>query len=446
MVFKNFYISLIIRIVLLVITSILFAFEFNQTMKVYTAFLLFILIVIQAILLIRFTNRLNNQFLYFFELIKDKDTKYRFMDKKALASLKVTTLLNELADTLYTSRVEGEKKNQYLKFVIENAEIGLFVYNDEGRILFCNNTTLKLLKIEKLDSIDKLDLVDIRLKPLVKSISSTSQHKQIKLRFNDEYANLSIGNSYMKIENESINLVSIQDIKAELDEKELESWQRIIRILTHEIMNSIAPINSLTYSIKRSLSEKKENNELLGISEIAETISDIEVIERRGNNLIKFVENYRKIAKIGIAKPKEFNLEGLITNIQNLFKAELSKKGITFEFKSSSSITINADESLFEQALINLVKNSIDALKDTSNPKIEVSIQKVDNDTIIKISDNGVGIPKDKIDDIFVPFFTTKENGSGIGLSLVKQILRLHKGTIDVVSQPNLFTTFTLKF
>ena len=246
-----------------------------------------------------------------------------------------------------------------------------------------------------------------------------------------------------KFNNELINLVSIQNISAELDRKELESWQKLIRVLTHEIMNSIAPITNLTYSIRRSLKENV-GSEKVQKSVIDEAIEDTNIIESRSNSLMQFVENYRKLTKLGKVSFDEVNVKRLIENSVNIFKEEISNSNIELNLVIDDGIIIKGDAKLLEQAFINLTKNAIDALNETKHPYIKIKAELIENQLIISIEDNGSGIESDKIDDIFIPFYTSKENGSGIGLSLVKQIISIHKGIISVNSEKGKGTTFKI--
>jgi signal transduction histidine kinase len=254
----------------------------------------------------------------------------------------------------------------------------------------------------------------------------------------------------LKTADRTLHLVSFQNIQPELDEKELESWQKLIRVLTHEIMNSMTPINTLVTTITR-IYRNKETGELKKPEElqtpmIEKTVKGLDLIESRGQGLIHFVQNYRDVTRLPKPDFKVLNVRDMFQGIKLMFDEQLMQNGVTLTIDCHPSLYINADGKLLEQVIINLVKNAIEAFEDAPDPAITMSAQSNNNQIIMEIADNGKGIPPDMLENIFVPFFTTKEKGSGIGLSLSRQIIRLHGGTMNVQSEPFSRTVFTIKF
>jgi len=247
-----------------------------------------------------------------------------------------------------------------------------------------------------------------------------------------------------------IKLVTLQNIKPELQQQELEAWQNLTRVLRHEIMNSITPISSLTSTLRDVLNHdmirKDDHFELQ--EEAATDLQDgLSTIENRSKGLIKFIDAYREYTSLPKPKMATVRLKDLLEHVAHLMRTELKKTNIAFHVSCDSEyLTIKADVELIEQVLINLLKNAIEALAETENPTLELIGRTAENVIKIEVIDNGAGIIKEAIDHIFVPFYTTKRTGSGIGLSLSRQIMQMHNGTIAVESEPDVKTKFTLRF
>jgi signal transduction histidine kinase len=275
----------------------------------------------------------------------------------------------------------------------------------------------------------------------------------IRVQEKDELLQLAIYATKFKIHNRTILLTSIKNIQDELEEKEMESWQKLIRVLTHEIMNSITPISSLSSTITMILKDLSENLkekdiDADDIDTIKEVEGALETIHKRTDGLLHFVNTYRDLTRIPTPTFSIFQVSKLLNNIKGLHAEEIKAKNIKCSINiEPNSLELSADEKLIEQVIINLVKNAIQALDSTQNPEIQLNAFLNQRGRItIQIIDNGQGILPNVLDKIFIPFFTTKPKGSGIGLSLSKQILRLHGGNITAYSEPEKTTKFTLTF
>lgn len=442
MVYRNFNLSIIIRLLLIIVTSIWFALELDQPQKAYTKFFILSLIIVQSIFLLRYFNKMNKEIVRFLNLLKADDASYRFSSDLKGNFTELAKILNNTADLLENTRIEKEKQFHFLQFVIEQINIGLIAYDNSGEVQFTNKAFSDLLDINGLKHIDDLSRIDKKLVHQLKG-SSPEDFLQCKLNINQSFHQLLLQKKQFRFNSNTIHLVSFQNITAELDQKELDSWQKLIRVLTHEIMNSIAPITNLTYSIRRSLNENIET-EIIKKDIIQEAIDDTNIIEKRSNNLVQFVENYRKLTKLSVSTFSNVNVKSLLGHTVNLFKEDLKKLGIHCNIAIDNTIAVYGDEKLLEQALINIIKNAIEALVNINQPQITIMGDYQDDKLLLRIEDNGMGIDSDKIDDIFVPFYTSKESGSGIGLSLVKQIVSLHKGLITVSSELNKGTVFNI--
>jgi signal transduction histidine kinase len=263
--------------------------------------------------------------------------------------------------------------------------------------------------------------------------------------------NLFIYATSFPILGKNMKLISVQNIKAELDDRELATWQKMIRVLTHEIMNSISPVSSTIKTIKEFLTADDHKTALQPENLTAEIITDsvkgLEIIDERSTGLKDFVQKFRSLTLLPEPEPELLDVSNVLEEVQHLMKGVSEENKIELIVQPvESEIQLNADKKLLHHVLINLINNAADALEDTKNPQIKIYALKKENNVIIKITDNGEGIHPDKIDDIFTPFFTTREKGSGIGLSVCKQIMRLHGGDISVKSTQGEGSTFVLQF
>jgi signal transduction histidine kinase len=307
-----------------------------------------------------------------------------------------------------------------------------------------------MLKIRNLRYISDLAAIKNDLPEIFLDMKA-GDNTLVKVFVNDELLQLSIYATEFRLRNEDYLLVSIQNISAELDEKEIESWQKLIRVLTHEIMNSITPISSLASTVKDLLFTVENDKILLKTldAEEAESIEGaITTIQNRSQGLLNFVEIYRNLTRIPKPNFRYFRVSELFDRSSQLLKPKLDKFGISCQNKVfPPDMMITADPDLVDQVIINLMLNAIDAVKEIDNPQISIlATLNNNNRVVIDFKDNGTGIKPDIIDKIFMPFFTSKKEGSGIGLSLSRQIMHLHKGSISVKSKPGEGTLFSLTF
>ena len=406
-----------------------------------------ILIISSLIHYLEQTNRVLKNFL---ESIRYSDFTRKFESKGKGSSYE--SLMNSFNDVINEFKVikaEKERHFFYLQTVLQHMEVSMIAYQPNGEIEWINDASKKLFNIDKINNIGELGNFSKELVDLLFNIKKDDK-KLLKVIHANDILQLSIYGTTFKVEGREVLLVSLKNIQYELEENEIESWQKLIRVLTHEIMNSITPISSLSETIHKTLDNFSLEKHKLLTEDDKETIDDIgmalETIRKRSVGLLHFVDTYRNLTKIPKPNFSIFKVESLIENVTNLFKNEIQEKSILLiTHVEPRDIEISADEQLIEQVLINIVKNSIHALEGCENArlKIDAFINKQGRLSIV-INDNGVGILPDVLERIFIPFFTTKPKGSGIGLSLSKQILRLHGGTISAISTPHISTSFTL--
>ncbi|PKP12896.1 MAG: histidine kinase [Bacteroidetes bacterium HGW-Bacteroidetes-3] len=446
---KNYYFQLIIRIVGITIMAFIFAFTWLNN-HIYLAVASLIVLIVLVINLIKYLNQTNLKIAYFFESLKNEDFTFRFPEETNPKSLKqLHKSLNEVNNLIRETQIKNRTQENYYQEILKQAKIGILTLNAKGHILFSNPTAKRLFNCSQLNHIRQLEKVDENLFNLLSELKPF-ERKLFQLTNERETVQLLIKSTEVVLNEEVLKLVTIQDINNELDEKETDSWMKLIRVLTHEIMNTIAPISSISESI---LSYYKNEKGIIPLSQINEnhiknTVKGLEVIKNQGNDLMSFVQSYRSVLNIPIPDKKIIDVNKLLEKVKILAIQEPDFDTISFEVKNTSeSLKIFADEKQITQVLINLSKNAIQSLHKREVGVIElISGITANNEKYIMVKDNGPGISQALIDQIFVPFFTTKPNGSGIGLSLSRQIMLMHKGSISVQSKVGSGTTFILKF
>jgi two-component system nitrogen regulation sensor histidine kinase NtrY len=375
----------------------------------------------------------------------ENDTTAAFSTKNIERTFKgLFQSFEEITQSLQKARIDKEQEHQYLKTIVEHVGTGLISFDQEGKVKLINNTAKSLLKVENIGNIKSLDRIKKGFADQLLRLNINEQ-KLITLSVNNEILQLSLRSTILKIEGNPLHIVALYDIKNELDERELESWQKLIRVLRHEIMNSITPITTLTTAIKRCF---KAGNTVKPFSEInEETIKDAlastEVIEERSKGLIEFVEKYKSLTSLPELKLENLEVLSLFKQIEILFKDELSLRKLKLEIEvMPENLGIMADKKLLEQVMINLVKNAIQSIDKRGT--ISLKAKKDQDKHIIQVIDDGPGITKDELENIFIPFYSTREGGSGIGLNISQQIIRKHQGIIYVYSDPHKATIFTV--
>ena len=273
----------------------------------------------------------------------------------------------------------------------------------------------------------------------------------MKLFLDDKVTQLSVFATEFKMQNESYTLVSLQDISSELEEKEIESWQKLIRVLTHEIMNSITPISSLAQTVREIMIYEAHDQitlRKLEQDDVDNIANALNTIQRRSQGLLNFVELYRNLTRIPRPNFRYVSVKELILRVRQLMLPRFENDNIMFHLLiDPEQLMLTIDPDLIEQVIINLLLNACDAVKEVEQSWIKLeALSNINGRVTIEIKDNGSGITPDLLDKIFMPFFTSKRDGSGIGLSLSRQIMHLHKGTISVKSNPGHGATFTLIF
>jgi two-component system, NtrC family, nitrogen regulation sensor histidine kinase NtrY len=446
----RYEISLTIRVILLLasITAAAFCIVSNRyTLLIFVG----LMIVFQILNFIQFINKTNTELSQFIEAVQYRDFSLQFTEKNAPVSVRqLRRAFNQINSTFKQLSSEREEQYQYLQKILELVDTGILSYDQEGNVGWINEAFKRMMNVPYLRNISSLEKRDMSVYQAIMSLENGDSqlvkinHKQVLLAkttfLNDDI---------------ETNLIAFQNVNEAIEDTEAQAYQKLLRVMTHEIMNSVAPIASLAETMESAIARRKRKMDTGGKEfggknddEFDDISLGISTIRKRSENLLKFADTYRQLAKVSMTSFSKFYVRDLFEGVEILLENQIEQKNIEFDvIIKDFELMIEGDMVLIEQVLINLIINAIDAVQHQPNPKITLSVfQNNQQHTIIEIRDNGVGMSDELMDKIFVPFFTSKPNGSGIGLSLSKQIMALHKGTITVNSVEKQGTAFRLGF
>ncbi len=447
MKFRKFEWTLLLRILLLLAMLSGIAMLLVRQYYMPAGFCVVIMI-FQVADLFRFTNKSNVELQQFVESVHYRDFSRRFDEKHAPASLQpMRKGFNEINNTFKIISKEKETQYVYLQNILELVDTGILSYEHAtGEVMWMNETLKKLLQVPYIKTIHSLQKREEAAYDEIIAITP-GENKVISLKGDKTIFKVLMSATAFQTDGKKYKLIAFQNINEALEETESKAWQKLLSVMTHEIMNSVAPISSLADTLKHRLQLAKDdlNNESGSVDDLE---LGIDTIKRRSEGLLKFAETYRNLNKITTLTLKKIYVRDLFEGMHSLMQPTLDKKDIELEIiLKDPDLMLEVDATLIEQVLINLVVNAMDAVKDRENPRILLSAYITpSNKVVIKIADNGSGMPDELLDKIFIPFFSTRKTGSGIGLSLCKQIMMLHKGSIQVQSVEGEGSAFLLYF
>lgn len=438
---KKFRLYLILQIIILASFIFLLNYLFFNTALYATMLIIGFIIVIQIIHIINYIEKTNQYLNRFFEAIEHSDFSQSFSIEGLGSSFdELRKSFSKVIAAFQKSRAEKEEHFRYLQTVVKHVGIGLIAFKKNGEVELINNAAKRLFRVNHLKNVHSLETFNSNLAELLLGLKGRKK-TLLKITHEDELLQLAIFTTEFKIRGETIMLVSLQNIQGELEEKEMEAWQNLIRVLTHEIMNSITPITSLAETVNDLL--KSDSVEIKNIDDVRSAVG---TIQKRSKGLLHFVESYRQLTRLPKPNFKIIHISELFDNVHQLMKKQIEESNVVFNINIlPEGLEITADFEMMEQVLINLIINAIHAIREIDDPVITLSANiDIYSRVNLTVTDNGPGILPEVQEKIFIPFFTTKKEGSGIGLSMCRQIVRLHNGTISVKSKPNQHTVFTI--
>ena len=444
MAYNSYFINILIRLSTLVITLAGLIYLFVIKDRFFSILFLGLITIIQIILLFSFLNRTNRNLARFLMLLTEEDTSVTLWKDRVEKTFQgLHHSFKKVNDEISRIKLEKKKGTILLQNIIDHVNVGILAIDESGKVEIVNAAALKTFGISKLNRIDDLDVLQDGLSLLLSNLRYESGNI-VHFNNNDyETTPLLIKVSIFRLGETTLKLFSIQSIKTELEAREIEPWQQMTRVLAHEISNSVTPITTLGANLYRKLSRgyvDKDRTMKLKKEAVRDLIQSAELIETRGNALVEFIEHYKSFTRLPEPVTKK-------VNISRFFKEELKQQNITLKiYLPEQPLYINADPNLLDQALINLLRNSIYALSDKPGGLINLKANRLSIDEVIlEITDNGSGIPPEIQSQVFIPFFTTRPKGTGIGLSIVKKIVHMHSGTIHFRTEPGEGTKFIIK-
>lgn len=447
MIYNRPGLRLVIRIVLIALVVAAATYLYLEGKILFGSITLLVAVYI-SVNLYDFLKKSQFEVKQFVEGVHYRDFSRHFDVKHAPAEVQsLRQGFNDINSAFKVISLERETQYQYLQKILELVDTGILSYEIEtGNVMWMNESLKKLLKIPYLKTVQSLDKRDAELCAKVIDLKP-GENSVTDIHIDRNILKVLISATAFQTNDKRYKLVAFQNVNEALDETESKAWQKLLRVMTHEIMNSIAPISSLADTLKNRLQHSSEL-----VDDETGTLEDLslgmETIKRRSEGLLKFAQTYRNLNMITEPNLQKFYVKDLFKTQHRLMQPTLQQKKIDLEIiLKEADLQIEADINLIEQVLINLLLNAMEAVKEKPYPKIILTATKADNGRVaVKVVDNGSGIEDEVLDKIFIPFFSTRKSGSGIGLSLCKQIMMLHKGNIHVQSVMNEGTAFILQF
>jgi nitrogen fixation/metabolism regulation signal transduction histidine kinase len=443
--YNKFYGNIVVRILFIIATAYILAFISSQDDKIVSSIIINLLILIQGALMLRFIKKENQHLDNAIKHLEYQDVSvninHEFLN---MHDSEVISKIRNVKADIEDLRVKNEIQREFISTLVDQINIGILVYNSMHEVLYANQIFKNEIAIQQVKNIADIENANTDLAQRILALK-TGKSSIVEIKDKEKSKAISLQKSKMIVLNESFDIVLVNNIKNEIAQIQIESWQKLIRVLNHEIMNSITPIISLSETNNKLFYKYSNESDLDLILQDIKTNN--EVIQERSKNLNKFIDNYRKLSQIPKPERKLQNLSSSIKNVIKLFDDEMEKEKIQFQYINEiEDVEIEFDKVLIEQVFINLIRNAIQSFEKEDSKNIQIRVINENSKIQIEISDNGKGIKPVDLKKIFIPFFTTKKSGSGIGLSVCQQIMYLHEGEIEVESVIGEGTKFTLKF
>ncbi|WP_353483931.1 ATP-binding protein [Haliscomenobacter sp.] len=444
---RTFAFGLVFRILFLILLIGVMAWAFPQPKQWMLLVVLGIILIWRVVNLYNYVNITNRKLVRFLESVRYDDFSVRFSANQSDSTFReLSKQFNEVLDAFRQVRADKEANSQYLQTIVQHVNTGLIAFDESGRVELINNAALRLLGLYRLKVLKDLQEDNPELQALLQNLSSGGS----VLYQAAVDRQLSITGTAIRMRGKLIKLVAIQNIQSELENKELEAWQNLTRVLRHEIMNSVTPIASLVSTMRDIVQQEMEETGHAASNETWQDLNEaLEVVENRTNGLMNFVNAYRTFTSIPKPILNPVLVLPLVQRIASLFAPTLREKGIQLTWDiQPADLRLLLDQDQIEMVLINLIKNAVEILEGRPNACIEIKsfVDQTAQKAVLEVCDNGPGIEPNALEQIFIPFFTTKEDGTGVGLSLSRQILQMHSGVLSVESQLGHGARFSLIF
>jgi len=401
--------------------------------------------------LVKFLEKTNRDLAHFLSSLESDDPAVMPVNRPANRSFEeLYEAMSRVASRMEVARTDREVQYRYLQTVINHVEIAMICFREDGRVELVNRAARNLFRLERIRRLGDIESRDPSMYRVIREIKP-GKRELVRFMSHSGMTKLSVSAAAFNLQGRGYRLISLQDIGTELEAQELESWQKLIRVLTHEIMNSVTPVSSLSNALNDMLAG--ENGDLrplnsLDPGEVEDLYEGLRAIEQRSRGLLSFVGSYKNLTRLPDPQFRDVSLNDLVAGTVHLMKPQSEKSGVCIRQKlSQEDPHVPADPDMMERVLINLLQNALDILEGQAGGEVVVSTG-IDREKghWIEVRDNGPGIPPEILDKIFIPFFTTKKQGSGIGLSLIRQIMQLHKGSVSVRSAQGEGAAFIIRF
>jgi len=451
MAYNSYYLNIVVRLLLILLTMTGLAYLFANSERFFTLLFLALLAILQTILLFVYLNRTNRNLARFLLLLTQEDTSVVAWKGKVEKTFKgLHHSFRKVNQEISRIRLEKEEGAILLNGIVQHIRTGILAMDDRGRVEVINDAALTIFGVRQLEQISDLDRIHRGISTSFTDMKyDTGNVIRYRVEGNEEITLLVMA-SLLKLEERTLRLLSVQDIRSQLEANEIESWQKMTRVLSHEISNSVTPISTLGAGIHRKLAgggSDKQGRLVIGKDQAKDLLQSSELIQQRSNALVEFMEHYKNFARLPDPVPVKIEITGFFKNLETLFNDDIARLGIRFESQSENPLlAIRADKNLLEQAFINLIRNSLEAIGDRNDGVVSLRAKKEDkNHVVLEVSDNGPGIPPEIQSQVFIPFFTTKPGGTGIGMSIVRKIVLSSGGSVMFNSTPDHGTTFVVK-
>lgn len=459
MTFNKFPLYVLIRILLMMVTLMLLTQVITAPGYHATCVLLAVLLIAQIVEMIRFVSKTNTELVRFLAAARNADFSQRFqLSKQGSGFDELGKTFTEILDKLQLARTGQEEELRHIKAVVEHVPVPLISIKANGQLTLWNNSARRLFGAHAITRVNDLARFDEEF-PQILRVMIAGERRLVHLNIDDMEHRLSIVASEIVTGGQREILLSMQDIQSELDSAQLQAWQDLVRVLTHEIMNSITPVASLAKTavdlatdvkdkVQNDSSGNKEASAEEIVDEIDDVLSAVQTVARRSEGLMHFVSSYRKLTRLPEPNKSHIKVSTLFSQVELLATREWPEKGIGLSTNiKPGELDLMLDVDMAEQMLINLLQNAEQALAGVHEPQVSLSaFLNARGHVVIEVSDNGPGVADELDDKVFVPFFTTKKEGSGVGLALSRQIMIAHGGHVALRTNKDGGATFSLTF